>query len=109
MKDMFFDARSFNQTLAAFDTSKVRSMTGMFMRAEAFNQNVSNFHFSNARDISRMFDGASSFSQDLKAWSGRISQGTNVDRMFYNTDCPIEYDPQLSASPQGPFCYPVKR
>jgi hypothetical protein len=52
-------------------------------------------------------EGALSFSQNLSAWSGTIPKGTKVTLLFDGTACPNQTDPNLGATPQGPFCYPV--
>jgi hypothetical protein len=107
MAFMFANAVSFNQPVP-FDTSKVKSMSAMFKNANAFNQDVSAFQVGGQiRDLSRMFEGALSFSQNLTAWSGFLRKGTVVTQMFAATACPVKDTPNLTAIPQGPFCYPV--
>lgn len=43
-QSMFFDAKSFNQPLDAWDVSNVKSMYKMFYKAESFNQSVANWN-----------------------------------------------------------------
>jgi hypothetical protein len=107
MSYMFHNAKAFNQSLP-FATSNVVSMIGMFKSATSFNQDVSNFYVGGiVRDLSLMFYGASSFSSQYLniPWSGTINGKSNVTAMFVGTACPNQTDPNLGATPQGPFCY----
>jgi hypothetical protein len=80
----------------------------MFADAYAFNQDVPAFTFTHDYlNMYGMFYHARAFSQNLTAWSGTIHKGTIIDDMFNLTACPIKLAPNLTAIPQGPFCYPV--
>jgi hypothetical protein len=55
-----------------------------------------------------MFNHALSFSQDLCAWGPKVGSTTRMEWMFRYTQCPKNGnrdDPDLSASPPGPFCF----
>jgi surface protein len=107
MSKMFARALVFNQPLP-FDTSKVASFQEMFKSAIEFNQDVSAFKVGGRRRVMRgMFLDADKFSQNLSAWSGHVNTKSDVTQMFRGTACPRKRDPNLRASPQGPFCYPV--
>ena len=41
MREMFFNAKSFNQPLSNWNTSRVSDMVSMFSGASVFNQNIS--------------------------------------------------------------------
>ena len=48
---MFGEATSFNQPLAAWDVSKVRSMQGMFYGATSFHQDISGWNVANVESM----------------------------------------------------------
>ena len=52
-----------------------------------------------------MFYRATSFWQDLCAWCPQLDPSVKVGIMFYGMGCPMTSDPNLTASPLGPFCY----
>jgi surface protein len=81
MKNMFDNARMFNQPLD-WDVSQVESMNDMFYGASSFDQDISNWNVSNVRAMSGMFAHATSFNQDLSKWN--ISK---VELMEYTFKC----------------------
>ena len=48
---------------------------------------------------------ASSFNQDLCDWGNTIGSVPYRTYVFTSTSCPNTGNPNLSASPKGPFCY----
>ena len=52
MKEMFHDARSFNQPLNKWNVCKVTNMAWMFAEATSFNQPLNNWNVSNVLDMS---------------------------------------------------------
>ena len=48
---------------------------------------------------------ASSFNQDLCKWGETIGNPPYRTYVFTSTACPNKGNPNLSASPKGPFCY----
>ena len=69
MKQMFQNARSFNQPLNKWNVSNVKNMRWMFSDAESFNQPLNNWEhlIHDDTDFMGFFDGASSFNQPLHA------------------------------------------
>ena len=55
MSAMFEGAAAFNQSLASWNTAKVRSMIGMFSGAAAFQQDISGWDVSAVIDACDMF------------------------------------------------------
>ena len=66
---MFREARTFNQPLNNWDTSKVTDMNHMFENSRTFNQPLNNWDTSKVTDMSYMFAQARSFDQDLSTWN----------------------------------------
>ena len=80
MASMFYDARSFNQSINKWNVSNVRTMEGMFCRARSFNKPLSDWDVSNVTNMRSMFDGATCFNQPLANWD--VSSVTNMSYMF---------------------------
>lgn len=115
MNRMFFFNAVFNQPLESWDVSSVTNMDNMFAFALSFNQPLRSWNVSSVIDMGGMFyslENTMAFNQDLCAW-GPLLQGRSVvlidpnfgRNMFTNTGCPSQANPNLAASPPGPFCY----
>jgi len=105
MKRMFEGAVLFNQDISTWDVSGVRYMSGMYMSASKFNQDLSHWNMSNVTDIRVMFSHARNFSQDLCAWGNKLPLSAMTHYAFKDTNCPNTSDPDMHASPPGPFCF----
>ena len=81
MRDLFWNARSFNLNIAHWDTSSVRNMGGMFYGAAAFNQPIGTWDTSSVTDMGGMFEGARTFNQPIGAWN--TSSVEDMSFMFY--------------------------
>ena len=81
MKNMFSDCHAFNKPLNNWDVSKVTNMSYMFSDCHAFNQPLNNWNVSNVENMSEMFYNCSSFNQPLNDWD--ISNITDMNNMFY--------------------------
>ena len=102
----FRNTTSFNADLSSWDVSSVTSGWGAFEEAVAFNVDLSRWQLTSVTDIDAMFGRATSFSQNLCAWGDHIpSSTTNTFGTFQGTSCPNMDNPNLSASPPGPFCF----
>jgi len=55
--------------------------------------------------MSYMFWYAIRFDQDLCSWGDKLDSSASVGNAFSSSGCPNTGDPNLSASPPGPFCY----
>src|SRR3569623_705778 len=110
MANMFSGALSFNKPLDHFHVENVEDFTEMFFGADAFNQDISNWDMQSAKYMSHMFGDelaySTKFRKDLCAWGRRFdTTDWDVSYMFENANCPDAWDPDLSATPKGPFCY----
>ena len=111
-RHLFFGSNSFNSDISQWNVHNVRNMSRMFYHASSFNGDVSRWNVAAVQDMYQMFRGASNFSQNLCAWGTMLllakETATPVVRvrgMFRGTSCPNQTDPDLSASPPGPFCF----
>ena len=68
MKNMFYNASSFNQNISSWNVSNVDNMSAMFSFAENFNQDINSWDVSNVKDMYSMFEGATSFDQNISSW-----------------------------------------
>jgi Mycoplasma protein of unknown function, DUF285 len=86
----------------------VTDLSFLFAGATAFNEPL-DWNVSNVRTFSNMFAGASSFQQNLCKWGPLLAQENATiafDSMFNGTSCTNTSDPNLLATPPGPFCEP---
>jgi surface protein len=102
---MFRGASAFDQDLSHFQTSLVTDFSEMFFQAATFNKGISKWDMQSAKYLNDMFQEAGSFRQNLCAWNKYGSHFENVYDLFWATNCPTPGDPDLEASPAGPFCY----
>jgi surface protein len=72
---------TFNESIDAWDTSRVTTFEFMFYGAHDFNQNISGWNTSSVRSTNGMFNTASSFNQDLSAWD--VGQFEDASYMFF--------------------------
>ena len=109
MRGMFSSTQSFRNSFTTgignWDVRSVQDMTNMFNNAVAFNTDISKWPIGNVKSFNNMFSGASSFNQSLCAFGSIISKNATVAGMFRNTACPDQSDPNLTATPPGPFCF----
>lgn len=103
-------ARFSGKGLEKWQVSRVQNFKSMFQSTEAFNADLSQWDVSSATNLNAMFFHAASFSQDLCGWGNvLVDAGNNptVQSMFAGVRNPCESrsDPDLSATPPGPFCF----
>jgi surface protein len=71
---MFYNAAAFNQSLAAWNVSRVTNMGGMFFRAAAFAQDITGWTTTALKLSTNMFPGADAwlkqFTRDSAAGGG---------------------------------------
>ena len=94
MASMFYDARSFNQSINKWNVSNVRTMEGMFCRARSFNKPLSDWDVSNVTNMRSMFDGATCFNQPLANWD--VSSVTNMSYMFASDENHEKFLPRFN-------------
>jgi surface protein len=82
MMHMFLDASSFNQDLGDWNVGKVTNMGYMFRQAQAFNGNIENWNVESVTFMVSMFDNARSFSRNITGWTLRPDQDVAVSEMF---------------------------
>ncbi|WP_434978720.1 BspA family leucine-rich repeat surface protein [Daejeonia sp. YH14] len=80
LRNMFKNAKKFNQNIGNWNTSRVGNMSGMFQGASSFDQNIGNWDTSSVDNMSSMFHGASSFNQNIGNWN--TSRVKNMSGMF---------------------------
>lgn len=68
LRQMFYGATSFNQSIDHWDVSTITSINGMFYNAAIFNQPLNIWDVSNVTDMSGTFGNAQSFNQPLNSW-----------------------------------------
>jgi surface protein len=78
--NLMFESALFNQSLANWDVSNVRHMTGTFQNATLFNLPLNMWNTSNVIAMNRMFQNAKAFNQDISRWD--ISNVFQLNRMF---------------------------
>ena len=69
MSQMFYNASTFNEPIASWDTSKVLNMSLMFFGATAFNGNITTWNTANVLYMNNMFQNASTFNGNISAWN----------------------------------------
>lgn len=84
---MFSSARSFNQNINGWDTSKVTNMSAMFHTTEAFNQPLNNWDTSNVTNMHGMFSSAIVFDQPLN--NRKINQIPDYNLRYMFNDARI--------------------
>ena len=57
MRDMFYEANSFNQNIGGWVVSNVTDMSSMFAQADTFNRNIGRWDVSNVTNMNSMFSG----------------------------------------------------
>jgi surface protein len=110
MVQMFDGATSFNKDIGDWGTGKVSRMRLMFYQAASFNQDISSWDTASVEDTINMFFSATSFNQNLCAWGEKLrTNDASVNNMFDRSSgqpgCTNRADPDLYATPPGPFCY----
>lgn len=107
MKAVFASAHSFDQPLADWETHKVTSFRVMFRGANSFNQPLADWSVSAVTDLRQMFEKATSFDQNLCAWEDALDVGMTpaVEKMFGQTDCPVQADPVLGSAARSHLCH----
>ena len=74
--------RFFNEKISNWDVSKATTMKEMFWNAHSFNQDISSWNdkLHNVTTMKGMFQNAYSFNKDISSWN--VSNETNTDGMF---------------------------
>ena len=68
MRELFADAKDFDEDLQLWNVSNVTDMHATFSGAASFNGNLSLWDVSRVRDMARMFQNATAFNGDLRRW-----------------------------------------
>ena len=105
---MFRGARSFRgEGLSTWDVSKVVDFSSTFRGASAFREDLLAWNVSSVGNAKSMFAHATAFRQNLCSWGGRLHNNVTIklNGMFVESGCVETDDPDLSASPRGPFCH----
>ena len=104
--DMFDGATSFTGAgLANWDVSLVRVFAQAFRGCTSFVEDISSWNVVSLSAMDNMFDGATAFGQDLCLWGTKYTDTNSITDAFRNTACPSTLDPNLFASPKGPWCH----
>lgn len=103
---MFGEAKAFNDdSIANWTPTKASSMRSMFQGTSSFNVDISGWNVSSLETVATMFGDTKAFSQNLCDWGTVLGVDTNVEDMFLDAEaCASQDDPNLAASPPGPFC-----
>lgn len=83
MRELFYEAFTFNENLSTWDVSNVTTMQDMFYYAQDFNSDISSWNTSQVTNMKGMFGGAWSFSADISTWN--VQQVNNMYAMFMNS------------------------
>lgn len=80
-RDMFYNAKLFNQDIGNWDMSSAGDFEGMFQGASSFNQDIGNWDVSSVNSFGYAFYEASSFNQDIGSWD--VSNSVSFFRTFF--------------------------
>ncbi len=80
MREMFYNARLFNEPIGNWDVSNVTDMFSLFFFATAFNQPLNSWNVGNVTNFGGMFYYASVFDQPLDSWN--VSKANDLNSMF---------------------------
>ena len=87
MQAVFNGASSFNQPLDQWDVSSVTNMSYMFGPGGGyptkFNQDITGWDVSNVTNMANMFEGNTAFNQDISDWN--VAKVINMRKMFFET------------------------
>ena len=106
---MFRDATAFTGTgLSGWTVSSVTNLKNTFNGATSFSENIAAWDVSSATSLEQMLKQATAFNHNLCLWGTKLP-GTltslDVSQTFTSTACTDPSDPDLTASPKGPFCH----
>lgn len=106
MSTMFLRARSFSGSgLQSWNVSQVGNFFATFWYASNFNEDLSQWDVGSVTQMIYMLRAASAFSHDLCYWGDKTSESlTGAFAVFQDSGCSDTGDPDLKASPKGPFC-----
>jgi hypothetical protein len=90
-----------------WNVAKTKNFASMFLNALSYNKPMGSWQLTKAKSLKSMFQNAKSFSQDLNAWGAYLTTTAGVTNMFKATSCTTTADPNLSATPKGPFCWTI--
>lgn len=80
MRQLFLNARNFNDDLDDWNTSNVTNMAQVFNGATNFNGDITTWDVSNVTFFFRMFSAARRFNQDISSWD--MSSANNVESLL---------------------------